>query len=76
MLDGADAPEDISSATCGFDMLHWSKGGAGAGDVDVDGAVGKEKGKELKRWNSAKSVGTLRLSNPEVDEYVSWGVAR
>ncbi|KAI4276536.1 MAG: hypothetical protein LQ337_002418 [Flavoplaca oasis] len=74
LLDGVDAPEDISSATCGFDMLHWSKGRAGAGDVD--GAVGKEKGKEPKRWDSVKSVGTLRRSNPEVDEYVSWGVAR
>ena len=72
MLDGADAPEDISSATRGFDMLHWSKGGAG----DLDGAVGKEKGKVPKRWDSVKSVGTLRLSNPEVDDYVSWGVAR
>ncbi|KAL8995503.1 MAG: hypothetical protein Q9169_004763 [Polycauliona sp. 2 TL-2023] len=65
MLDGIDTSAE---ATSGFDMLGMDK--------SQGKEKGVEKGKEPKRWDSVKSVGQFRRSNPEVDEYVSWGVAR
>ncbi|KAL8753840.1 MAG: hypothetical protein Q9199_004749 [Rusavskia elegans] len=74
VLDGLDTSEDMSSATCGFDMMAMDD------DDDAAGVARKENGGKLKptpkRWDSVKSVGQLGRSNPEVDEYVCWGVAR
>ncbi|CAL8575188.1 hypothetical protein XPA_001128 [Xanthoria parietina] len=66
VLDGLDAADDLSSATCGFDMM--------VADPAHDARQGKAP--PPKRWDSIKSVGQLGRSNPEVDEYVCWGVAR
>ncbi|CAO1598188.1 hypothetical protein XANCAGTX0491_001958 [Xanthoria calcicola] len=66
VLDGLDATDDLSSATCGFDMM--------VSDPAHDARQGKAP--PPKRWDSIKSVGQLGRSNPEVDEYVCWGVAR
>lgn len=66
VLDGLDTADDLSSATCGFDMM--------VADPAHDARQGKAP--QPKRWDSIKSVGQLGRSNPEVDEYVCWGVAR
>ncbi|KAL8730788.1 MAG: hypothetical protein Q9166_003858 [cf. Caloplaca sp. 2 TL-2023] len=62
VLDGVDDDD----ATRGF-MMEEGKGQGG-----MEGRLGAE----MKRWDSVRSVGQLGRSNPEVDEYVHWGVAR
>ncbi len=71
VLDGLDTADDLSSATCGFDMMV-----ADRVDDDDTNIPRTGKGLQPKRWDSIKSVGQLGRSNPEVDEYVCWGVAR
>ncbi len=61
VLDGLD------DAACGLDLLLFS-----GPEAEANGKTGGE----LQRWDSVKSVGQLGRSNPEVDEYVCWGVAR
>ena len=64
VLDGLD---DGADAACGLDLLLF---------LGTEEEANGKTGGELKRWDSVKSVGQLGRSNPEVDDYVCWGVAR
>lgn len=71
-----DTNSRVDRAGEGVDCSGFVFEGAGFGaKMDANAEAGGKK-KAVKRWSSVRSVGQLGRSNPEVDEYVCWGVAR